>query len=157
MLVWLTLTDDESDLVHLHHRLVWAEVVEHLSYEWRLDIEPVRDVLMGRFAAVPRGRVGSSTQGYWVIGRGMERSFSKRSNVFVGPFDCTAKKFGSCTTITGTHYQRTSKRWKTFSTNIADVSARRLQWLTGMEVSRGLIWQANQAGHIWTRGESGLD
>jgi len=47
-------------------------VIEHLSYEWRLSVDLIRDKLSGQFAALPRGRVGFTHKGYWVIGRGTE-------------------------------------------------------------------------------------
>ena len=71
-MIWLAATTNPDDLIHLAHLHVWAEVVEHLSHEWRLDVDRVRNALVGRFAAVPRGRVGFTHQGYWVVGRGTE-------------------------------------------------------------------------------------
>lgn len=70
LLIWLASTNNPNDLNHLSHLHVWAEVVEHLSHEWRLDIEHVRAILVGRFASIARGRVGITYDGYWVIGMG---------------------------------------------------------------------------------------
>lgn len=46
--------------------------MEHLSCEWNIDVDRVRNALVSHYAAVPRGRVAVSPQNIWVIGKGTE-------------------------------------------------------------------------------------
>jgi hypothetical protein len=67
---WLTPTTEPQELKRLHHQLVWAEVIEQLAYLWKVDPDRLRDRIRTSHAGIPRGRVGNTYSGHWVIGHG---------------------------------------------------------------------------------------
>ena len=70
--IWLAPSNDPDDLRHLHHKLLWSQVMEHLGDEWGIDVDRTRNALVAHYAGVPRGRVAVSPQKLWVIGKGTE-------------------------------------------------------------------------------------
>lgn len=67
---WLAPDNHCNAARNLSHRLVWAEVMEHLASLWQIDVDFVRSQLINRFASLPRGRVVLNPRRVWTICRG---------------------------------------------------------------------------------------